>query len=765
MIKHNLKLVMRYLWTKKIYTSTILLSLTVGFVCSNLLISFLIAETNTDTFHKNQNRIVQLFSNDPFSGTGRIAYIPAYFYDYLTSNFAEVENVCQFSNIDGVTLGNEKNKLPDLMLLSVDSSFFTFFDFPHVQKNENSCFGPQSIVLSDEKAKQLFGSSDVIGEVVTVSSSDTAFQLVVSAVMTEPIGNSHLKFDALVHHSVLPKKWNGGASYILLSDEGVSSVLQRKINSDSQRPGLLGPGKVDYFLEPLADSYFSAANKAQFMKTRSPLFIKVGYVVCGLIVFIVLFNFINLFLLFWHSRKREVGIKKTLGITSTGLFSFSLTETSVYVFLAFGLSVIATALLVPTFNAIFEASLSSAYFLNVKVISMLALIVFLSGALVVAVSIVKQWGMKPVSLMSKDSSKVRFSRVLFTIQFVISITLAVCAVTIIQQMRFIENAPLGFNRNIIQLNAPDRNALPALSALKQKIMLLPDVNHVTVCSGNPISGNIVIRYDLKDGEFYTPYLFEGDEDFFKTLDLKLIEGRLPGASNSGKLVNQKLVSQFNLRNPVGERVPGTDDVISGVVEDFTCSSFKQEVPPVIISYKSEGQVLLIGYQGNTFSTLLPQIEMQWKNVFPDNLFTYRVIQRDLMKKYKEETFFYRILIVFSGISMVLSCFGLFALSWAVIQNRTKEMGIRKVLGATSIDILNLLTLTFTKRIAVAFIVAAPVGYYLMDRWLARFANRIELSAWIFVLSALIVVVVAFVTLSLQTVKAIMTNPVDEIRNE
>jgi putative ABC transport system permease protein len=367
--------------------------------------------------------------------------------------------------------------------------------------------------------------------------------------------------------------------------------------------------------------------------------------------------------------------------------------------------------------------------------------------------------------MANDSSKIRFSKLLFTIQFVISITLAICSVTIVQQMNHIENASLGFNRHIVQLNAPDKKYSQALSVLKQKITQLPDVNNVTISNGNPIFGNMVARYDLDNEQFYTPYLFGGDEDYLKTLDLKLIEGELPSEKNNGKLVNQTLVRQFNLKNAVGKQVPGTKDVIVGVVEDFTCGSFKQEIPPAIISFQKEGKSLLIDYRGSNLSKILPKIQTEWEGVFPDYAFTYRLIQEELKKKYKEDTFFYKIIITFSIISMVLSCFGLFALSWAVVQSRTKEMGIRKVLGATPLDILNLLTLTFTKRIILAFVIAAPVGYYLMDQWLTRFANKIELNVWIFCISGLMVIFIAFVTLSLQTMKATMTNPVDEIRTE
>ena len=773
MIKHNLKLVFRYLWTKRIYTSVILLSLTVGFVCSNLLISFLVFETNTDTFHSKRERIFQIFSNDPFGGKGRLSYIPDYLYDYLTNNYADVEKMCQLANVNGIAIGTGENTFHDFITLSADSTFFSLFDFPLIQGKKNSCLMPGKIVLSREKATILFGKADVVGNVVTISSPDTTLQLVISAVVDKPAENSHLTFDALIHHSVLTGKRNGGASYVLLAAGNTAETLQGKVNNDIQRPGLIGAGKMDYFFDPLTESYFNADNKMGFMKTRSPMFISVGYIVCGLILFIASFNFINLFLLSWQNRKREIGIKKTLGITPKGLFDFSIVEAGVYIFIACLLALITTSFILPLFNSVFEANLSPGYFLNVKVVAAIGFVLFFSGALVVIISVSKQWRMKPISLMSRDPSKVTFSKLLFTIQFAISITLAICSVTIIQQMNHIENAPLGFNRNIIQLNSPDQIQLSSsdrklskiFPVLKQKTSLLPGVNNVTVCSGNPISGNIMARYDLGNEQFYAPYLFEGDDDFLKTLDLKLIEGELPSEKNNSKLVNQTLVRQFGLKKPIGERVPGTESIISGVVEDFTCSSFKQEIPPVIISHKSEGKALLVDYKGNDLSGLFPQIHKEWSNVFPDHFFTYRIIQEDLMKKYKEDTFFYRIIMAFSIISMILSCFGLFALSWAVIQSRTKEMGIRKVLGATAIDILNLLTLTFTRRIVIAFVIAAPIGYYLMNQWLTRFANRIELNIWVFVLSALIVIMVAVMTLSLQTIKATMTNPVDEIRNE
>lgn len=764
MIKHNLKLILRNLWTKRIYSLIILLSLTVGFVCSNILISFLVFEKSTDTFHAKHDRIFQVFSDDPFGGKGLITFIQDAFYDHLKNNYAEVEALCRVSSMEGAVIEKSHDRYKDLTVLSVDSSFFTLFDFPLLHGRKDKCLEPDKIILSKAKALTLFGNTDVVGNMITVITQDTTKELIISAVLDQNTENSHLRFDALIHNSSFSNPNWGGSLYALL--KGIDAgPLVKKLDRDPQRPGLLGIGKTKYFFNPLVESYFNLDNKFTYVKTRNPMLVTVGYIVCGLVLFIASFNFINLFLLSWQNRRKEIGIKKTLGVTDKGLFGFSLMEAGVYVFAGFLVSLILTLYTIPVFNNVFETDLSIEYFLNAKVIALISIVLFLIGSLVVILSVSKQWSMKPVNLMAKDSSKVRFSRFLFTVQFVISITLAICSVTIVKQMNHIESATLGFNRHIVQLDAPDKKSSEPLSALKQKIIQLPDVNNVTVASGNPIIGNMIVRYDLDNEQFYTPYLFGGDEDYLKTLDLKLIEGELPSESNNGKLVNETLVRQFNLKKPVGEKVPGTKDVIAGVVKDFTCNSFKQEIPPAIISFHRKGQSLMIDYGGSNLSKILPQIQTEWKRVFPDHPFNYRIIQEELMKKYKEDTFFYKIIITFSVISMILSCFGLFALSWAVVQSRTKEMGIRKVLGATALDILNLLTLTFTKRIILAFTIAAPLGYYLMNQWLTRFANKIELNLWIFCIAGLMVTFIAFVTLSLQTFKATMTNPVDEIRNE
>ncbi len=756
----------RHLRRRKLYTLIIVLSLTIGFTCTNLLLSFIIAETNTDSFHVNRDRTFQLFSDDPFGGKGAIGFIPDYVGDYLNDRYPEVEATCRINNTDNVSLASPAGEFNDFLVLASDSSFFSMFSFPLEQGSGKHVFHSGSILLTEEKARILFGQTDVIGKSVLIKAPDTTRLLVVSGVIGKSQEKSHLKFDAIVHHSVLKDKVQGGATYVLLNNAFQGKSLEEKINTDNKRPGMLGPGKANYSLRPLAESYFNKDNRMPYMKTRSALFLRVCYAVCGLLFLIASFNFINLFVLSLQERKKEVGIKKTLGVSLQQLIKSTFAEVVVYLSTALALSLLLTSFLLPSINGLLDASIAFPYLFRPELIFLIGLVVFLLGTFVVMVSAWQQWKVRPISLLRiSTASKATMNKAFFFIQFFISATLLICALTIIRQMNFLENEPLGFNRNMIQLQSPNKVLASKLTVLKQRLTRIPGIDNVTICSGNPISGNSIIRYELENDAFYTPYIFSGDEDFVKTLALKLVEGEFIGPGKEGKLVNEAFVRFFNFSQPIGEIIPGTKDKIIGVVKDFTCVSFKNKIPPVIISFNQNASQMLISYRGSEIPSLLPFLQKEWNTVFPDYLFSYKVIQQELLNKYKEESFIYEIIVVSAIISMVISCFGLFALSWAVVQVRIREMGIRKVLGATARDILHLLTISFVKRIVIAFMLSAPLGYFLMNQWLDHFVNRINIDFWIFLYSGCILALIAFATLSFQTIKAAVANPVDELRTE
>jgi putative ABC transport system permease protein len=728
----------------------IVASLTAGFACTCLLVSFLIAESSVDSFHTKKQRIFQLFSDDPFGGTGKVIYANNPIRDYFANNFPEVEKVCQIGNLSRAEIEVGEEFTP-LTLIETDPTFFEMFDFP------SNTTRVEGLIITSEKATRLFGTTGVLGREVVVRAADTTLVLPITGILTKPTDKSHLKFDAIVNNRTFPSDpafGRGGANYLLLNDPSSVNGLLSKVNSDSLRPTIFGQGKLNYYLEPLKHSYFNQSNRFGFMQNRSETFILVGWIVCGLILFMASFNFINLFLLSMQERRKEQGIRKTLGITVYQTIGNLGAESLIYILMSFGMGLVLVYSLLPVFNSLLETRLSFAYLSNAKVLAIIAGSVVILGAAVLFFSVLQQRRVVPLSMMRDTSAKIRFSKMFFTLQFFVSITLCVCAVTIIRQMDYIENEPLGFNRNIIQLRLSSNRA-----AFKERVLQIPGVQHAALSQGNPISGNMIVGYKLDDGRQFNPYIFAGDEDFLKTLDLKLISGTM-----GHTLVNETLVRYFGMKDPIGMVIPGTtEERISGVVKDFTCASFKQEIPPAMILIKNDAKLLLIDHSQTTLADLLPKIKEAWKEFYPDEYFDYQVIQQELMKKYTEETLFYKVVVASSVVSMVISCFGLFALSWAVIRSRAREMSIRKVFGATMIDILGLLTKSFAKRLAIAFVLAAPVGYYLMNQWLSRFVNKAPLNGWVFVVAAIVLATITLVTLGAQLLKAALSSPLNEIR--
>ncbi|MCH7515400.1 MAG: FtsX-like permease family protein [Bacteroidetes bacterium] len=301
--------------------------------------------------------------------------------------------------------------------------------------------------------------------------------------------------------------------------------------------------------------------------------------------------------------------------------------------------------------------------------------------------------------------------------------------------------------------------------MAQKLLEISGINNVAITNGNPL-GNWKIRYELENDEYYTPNVFSGDEDLINTFGLEVIRGDYH--NRKGEIVNETLVKYFNFIDPLGETLPGTKKLIIAVVKDFNIGSFKNEIPPVVISLDENdplGKSMILDYPAGKLAGILPEIEKSWRRVYPDYPFEYRIIEDELLKAHKDDLYFLKIIVSFALICILITCFGLFSLAWAITQNRTKEIGIRKVIGATFFDIFQLLTVDFSKWILVAFILATPIAWYLMNEWLQNFSFRIKLSPVIFMAGGIIIFVIALLTVSIHAIRAARVNPVDELRNE
>ena len=765
MLWTTIKIAFRNLLRQKIYSFIIILSLAFGLSISNILFVFLYQELSTDSFHSKKERIYRLLTDNPMGQKGKISFILEISTDHIAVNYPEIEAICKVVAVDELALSNEEILLEDLIILGADSSFFKLFDFPLLQGNKEIALQPGGIVITKHLAEVIFGHPNVMGEELLLQQKELQKVITVTGVLDDNPSQSHLKFDALVSYAEFNNPW-WSVDYLLLNANTNPIHLEDKINQDKNVPGLLGPGKSTFFLQPLKEVYFDQDNTRPYSVARASMFIWIGWTVSILILLIAGFNFINLFLLLLMKRKKEFGIKKVLGASVASIRNTTITEVFIYVSLSYALSLFLTLFFLPEFNNSLNTAIEFSDFSNFNVVIAYGAIIFLLSAVVVFYLSGKLSKLPPISVISGNvTSRVKFNKVMLQFQFVISIVLTICAITIIAQINYIKNKPLGFNRNLIELEVADSIMKTKLPVLKQKLLEISGINNVAITNGNPL-GNWKIRYELENDEYYTPNVFSGDEDLINTFGLELIRGDYH--NRKGEIVNETLVKYFNFIDPLGETLPGTKNLIIAVVKDFNIGSFKNEIPPVVISLDENdplGKSMILDYPAGKLAGILPEIEKSWQRVYPDYPFGYRLIEDELIKAHKDDLYFLKIIVSFSLISILITCFGLFSLAWAITQNRTKEIGIRKVIGATFIDIFRLLTVDFSKWILVAFILATPIAWYLMNEWLQNFSFRIKLSPVIFMAGGIIIFVIALLTVSIHAIRAARVNPVDELRNE
>lgn len=764
-----------------------LLGLSIGITASLLITLYIYNEFNYDKFHDKSDRIYRLdvvFKQQGSETTGM--HSTAAMGPDLKREFPEIENMARLSTPKDAYLSYKEKSYSVKGITYADSSFFEVFSFKLNQGEPSKALSePYSIVLSESTALKIFGDEDPLGNMLKMNNGNT---FVVRGIVEDPPANSTIQYGALISFSTLYTynniylSWDGGYGYItylLLKEntspeqvyEHLSPFLEDRINEKYRKVGV----ELDLLFEPLMDLHlFSKATGEGSSLSKLMTFSAVAF----LILLIACVNFMNLSTARSAKRAKEAGVRKVLGGTKSSLRWQFLSEALMMSFLATVLALILVEILQPLFNNLIGKQLNLYDSENIVLLVFLFFLTIIIGLISGSYPAFYLSVVKPVKVLKggwfSPRGKTLFRNVLVVFQFFITIVLIISTIVIYKQIGYLKNADLGFEKDqIIYLPLLSSDAKNNTTVLKNEFSSLPFVNNVGASSAMP-GWNFTRNGYFPEG-YEEPVMInvvDVDEDFLRTMGVDIIQGTGFSASSEFDddqyLVNTALAKEFGWKEPLGKEIRrGGSHKIIGVVEDFNFAPLYIKVLPLIITNKPwDGfNYLAINMKMDDPEEHLKQLENKWKQTIPGEPFVYQFLDQQLETVYRNEKNFGKLFLYFSVLAIFIACLGLLGLAAYMVEQRTREIGIRKVFGASEFSVVRLLSWDFSKLVLLANALAWPVAWYFMNNWIARFAYQTKLSPWIFVASGLIAFIIAFITVFYQSSKAANTNPAEVMKYE
>ncbi|GAB4021895.1 ABC transporter permease [Spirosoma koreense] len=805
MFRNYLKVAFRTLWKNRTHTLINVIGLSVAFGTCVLLFLTATFELSYDKFHTDADRIYLLnFLNTERDGSpSRGSTMPYPISSALQAEFPEIEGITRWFNRTSSVRRADQTYNKNVRMVSPD--FLQMFSFPLRKGNPKTAMNSLSdIVISEKMAQDMFGNVDPIGKPLQLRMNNNWQAFTVSGVISNAPKNSTFDFDALIRsenagdYAQFQSRWDHGnhVVYVKLKAGTDSKTLQRRTqafmdkyfaqeikerNEQGYPKNELGYQK-SLLLEPLREVHFDteASNGDSISRTYVYTLLLVGLFILA----IACINFINLTIAQSLSRAREVGVRKSLGAMRSQLFGQIWGET---LLLCFGALLIGLGLAywtLPTFNRLFQSVLTLADFLKPSVLLLTGfgflLITLIAGGY-------PSWFVTRFNAVEVLKGKVKVSRPgllrnsLIVTQFTIACLLIVCTMIIYQQISYLQQKPMGLDKEQV-VSIPVGNELNGSDALKSMRDRLANQPNITAISGAGV--NIGAGLDGSSSRMIYGFLYgkrdiacdwlRVDTDYLKTMGIKLIQGRdfspkFSTDSSSSILITQSMAKQLGEANPVGKFIKPDNKQfqIVGVVSDFNLYSLHQEAKPIALQMQSNAPIhyILVRVNPKNLVGAMETIKAVWKSIAPKQEFIGSFLDENTERWYRKEQ---RLATIFSsaaGVAILLSCMGLFSIALIAIQQRTKEIGVRKVLGASVPSLVALLSKDFLKLVIVAIVIASPIAWWAMTKWLADFAYKIDIEWWVFVLAGALAIVIALATVSFQSIKAALMNPVKSLRSE
>ena len=796
-----LKLALRSLLKNRLFAAIKLIGLTVGLAAALLIGLYIRAELSYDAFHERADRIARVTMEYHVNGQTIHAGVtgtkvaPSFQRDL--PDVAKAVRVYQRARV--VTVDGRLPREEERFFFA-DSTFFEVFSFGLVAGDPATALdGPNEIVVTESIARAYFGGANPIGETLRVE-GETDYTI--TGVMKDPPSASQMR-PALVasFHSLSaaqPERetwWTANyGTYLLLDERADLADVQKKITtymaSQAEDTGLTGENYLTFRVEPLLDVHLRSDVPSIFEPSGDIRYVYILGIVGVLILIISASIYVNLSIAVSTKRARQVGIQKVLGATPGRLFRQHITEALLVCGAALALSIPIAAALISPFNQLFERSLSAAMLLDPASLLLLAAFGALIGVLSGAYPAVVLSQLKPSSVLtgsfSLSTSGIWLRKSLVVAQFFISVGLIICTLVLQDQMSFIQNKNLGYDKDHVVVVRVDRQTAERLDALRSEFLQSARVKSVSVAYETPtyIQGGYSIAASPTDEQGTPVTALPADQHFVETFDIELLAGRgisqgdvelmqrigqgVDSTSARPILINasQARALGWTPEDAVGRRVRFQGEAeIRGVVADFHFASLHEPIGKLVIFPSAWGNSLMVKLDGEEMASTLAFLEDRWTSIVSHRPFSYHFLDEEFDQMYGAEIRMTRMAGAFAGVAILLACLGLFGLASFSIVQRTKEIGIRKVLGATIPGLIGLLSADFLKLVVLAFLAAVPVAYIVMQRWLEDFAYRTSLSWWIFAGAGVAAVLIALATVSFQAIRSATENPVQSLRFE
>ena len=777
MILYNLKFAIRNLLKNKLYSALILGSFSIGFTASILIGLYYYAEKNVNKDFTNYRRIYRVY--DAGKNDCLINYD---MFPILTENYSEIEDACPLEYLTGMdfTIKNEQTNVNIHVknIISTTNKFFQIFTVDFIQSLSDKPFdGIESVVLTESMAHMLFGAQNPLGQKISINNYYAGN---VTAIIKDLPANSTFNADILMNSENenfrMSKYYEGNkcisstSHFLLVKPETDLNRLTNRLNNTM---GSYGMDSDSLALQNIADIYLSnSILKGDMQLKGNGRMLNIFLVIAVLIILLSSINYFNYIISKQFAKLKEIGINKTNGAGWCNLATYSLTEVTLGIFLSVLISLIMAMLLMPYTEILFGKPL---HLNSLKIKEIIP-------ALVMMLTIILVNSLAPIYMLSrfnvneflsgfgKRKGKQIGKQILLTFQLTVSIALIAVVIVIFKQLNFVKHSNLGFDKELlVRIDLPYK--FKNSGAFKQEIGKLSFVKSSTLSAGCPGMIQNIMTSGGEKNKFHVSCISVG-EDYLKTMGIALLEGREfhDGDNNKVCLMNEEAVTKFEWDNIEGKKFEfGREGeyAVVGITKNFHVRSMHAQMDPVALIYnpKQSFNILSLRLSSGNIGEYINKIKVVWKNFEPHEPMTFSFYDDQFQAMYSKEEKLAKSITFFSFIAIILTCMGILGQIFMICITRTKEIGIRKINGARVSEILTMLNKDFVKWVVTAFVIACPIAYYAMSKWLENFAYKTELSWWVFALAGLMALAIALITISWQSWKAATRNPVEALRYE